>query len=364
MSAVLHINLSYLTHNYNYLRSKISANTKFLAVVKAIAYGSDSIRIAQHLQSLGVDYFGVAYAEEGIELRKNGITIPILILHAQPHNYKNIITYNLEPCLYSTRTTQLFHEACDILKIKKYPVHIKYNSGLNRLGISLNDISGIHSIIKKGKLKIVSVFSHLAASEDLNEDDFTNNQIKSFITFQKQFLALIEETPLIHQSNTSGLLNYPNAHFSMVRSGIGLYGFGNDSKYNSSLKPIASLTASISQIHILKKGASLGYNRGFKSATTIKTATITIGHADGLDRIYGHGKGYVIINDQKAFILGVVCMDMLMVDITTIECKEGDSVILFNENYPADELAEAVGTISYELITGIGPRVKRIITTS
>lgn len=362
MSATLHINLSHLTHNYTYLRSKIGANTRFLAVVKAIAYGNDAVSIAKHLENLGVDYFGVAYAEEGIELRKNGITTPILVLHAQPYNYKDIIAYNLEPNLYSVRTTQLFYEIVTALHLKNYPVHLKYNSGLNRLGIALTDIPEIHSILQKGNLKIASILSHLAASEDTTESDFTNRQIERFEHFQNQFSPLLNETPLIHQCNTSGILNYPKAHFSMVRSGIGLYGFGNDSKYDKNLKPIASLTANISQIHELKKGESLGYNRGYicKKPTTI--AVITIGHADGLDRIYGNGKGYVIINRQKARILGVVCMDMLMVDATALNCKEGDTVILFDQNFTANDLAEAVGTISYELITGIGPRVKRIIT--
>ncbi len=361
MSAVLHIDLKNLTHNYKYLRSKITNETKFLAVVKAIAYGSDSVQIAQHLQNLGVDYFGVAYAEEGITLRKNGITIPILVMHAQPENYERIINYNLEPNLYSLRTLHLFSEICLQQEIKSYPVHIKYNSGLNRLGISLNELPKAINSIRKGELKVASVFSHLAASEDDSEKEFTKQQIDSFENFQQQILPSLKEKPLIHHTNTSGILNFPEAHFSMVRSGIGLYGFGNDAKFDKNLKPIASLTAEISQIHQLQKGESLGYNRTFKSNKPIKTATITIGHADGIDRIYGNGKGYVIINDQKAPILGVVCMDMLMVEVTDIACSEGDTVIVFNETYTANELAEAVGTISYELITGIGPRVKRIL---
>lgn len=364
MSAILHINLSHLTHNYNYLRSKITAETKFLAVVKAIAYGSDSIQIAKHLESLGVDYFGVAYAEEGIELRENGITIPILVLHAQTYNYKQLIEYNLEPSLYSLRTFELFTKVCVEKGVKHYPVHIKYNSGLNRLGVSTENIPSIISDINRGNLKIASIFSHLAASEDLNERDFTIKQIKNFQNFQNKLLPLLKETPLIHHSNTSGVLNYPETHFSMIRTGIGLYGFGNEATFDQNLKPIAKLTATISQIHEIKKGESIGYNRGFKATTNIQTATITIGHADGIDRIYGHGKGYVIINNKKAPILGIVCMDMLMVDITHIDCSEGDTAIIFNEKYTATDLAEAVGTISYELITGIGPRVKRVITTS
>ncbi len=362
MSAVLKINLSHLTHNYQYLRSKISKNVHFLAVVKAIAYGSDALQIAKHLEFLGVDYLGVAYAEEGVELRKNGITTPILVLHAQPENYSLIIEHNLEPNLYSLRTIKLFDAECAKLNIYNYPVHIKYNSGLNRLGVSIDTIDAIHSLLNCNRIKLASILSHLASSEDLSETEFTQQQIQRFIHFQKVFLKQLSYTPLIHQCNTSGILNFPEAHFSMVRSGIGLYGFGNDSKYDVNLKPIASLTAKISQIQTLQPGESLGYNRNYIATAKTKSATITIGHADGIDRIYGNGKGYVIINHQKAFILGIVCMDIIIVDISKINCKEGDTVIIFNEEYPANSLAEAVGTISYELITGIGPRIKRIIS--
>jgi len=362
VGAVLHINLANLTHNYTYLRSKIKPETKFLAVVKAIAYGSDAYRIAKHLENLGVDYFGVAYAEEGVALRKNGITTPILVLHAQPENYEQIIEYNLEPNLYSIRTLNLFSSTCVDKKIRNYPVHIKFNSGLNRLGISSNQTPEVLSYIDKGSLKIASLFSHMAASEDASEKEFTLQQIENFNAFQQQLLPALKTKPLLHQTNTSGILNFTSAHFTMVRSGIGLYGFGNDAEFDKNLKPIASLTAKISQIHNLNKGDSLGYNRAFTALKAMKTATITIGHADGIDRIYGNEKGYVIINNCKAPILGIVCMDMLMVNVTDIECNEGDTVIIFDETYTANNLAEAVGTISYELITGIGPRVKRIIS--
>lgn len=365
MSAVLEINLSHLTHNYKYLRSKIGSSTKFLAVVKAFAYGSESVAIAKHLEQLGVDYFGVAYAEEGVTLRENGIKTPILVLHAQPENYESIIKYQLEPNLYSIRTLELFSNLCIQKNSYDYPVHIKFNSGLNRLGISWNDIPNTLNFINKGKLKVASIFSHLAASEDVEETSFSEQQINKFEDFQKQFLPQIIQKqsyqPLIHHSNTSGVFNYQNAHFTMVRAGIGLYGFGNDQSFNAHLKPIASLTAKISQIHQLKAGESLGYNRAFIAKQPTITATVTIGHADGIDRIYGNGKGFVWIHHQKAPILGIVCMDMLMVDITHINCKEGDTAIIFDQKYRADTLAEAVGTISYELITGIGPRVKRRI---
>ncbi len=361
MNATLTIHLSHLTHNYHYLRSKIDPKVKMLAVVKALAYGSDATAIALHLEKIGADYLGVAYAAEGVELRKAGIKIPILVLHPQPENFELCTEFNLEPSLYSKRVLEYFIEHVKRKNSVDFPVHIKFNSGLNRLGFHVNDFDYLVETIADGSLKIKGLFSHLAASEDLNEKGFTLQQIEKFNSFSQKFIQKTGISPILHQSNTSGILNFPEAHFNMVRTGIGLYGFGNDAQYDNNLKPIASLTATISQIHIVKAGESLGYNRGYKAKSTIKTATITIGHADGIDRIYGHGKGYVIINDKQAYILGIVCMDMLMVDITDIDCEEGEEVIIFNENYPAHELAESVGTISYELITGIGPRIKRIL---
>ncbi|WP_010522747.1 alanine racemase [Aquimarina agarivorans] len=359
---VLTINLNNLTHNYEYLRSKINAKVKLLAVVKAVAYGSDAVQIARHLETLGVDYFGVAYAEEGAALRQSGIKTPILVLHPQPHNFKLLLKYKLEPGIYSKRVLTTFAQFCMDNQQENFPVHIKYNSGLNRLGFSDADIPIILDQVEEANLSIKSLFSHLAASEDKNERPFTMQQIKRFKQFSGALQSQMMNDPMVHQSNTSGILNYPEAHFSMVRTGIGLYGFGNDAKYDQNLKPVASLTSVISQIHEIPAGGSLGYNRGFIAETTIKSATITLGHADGITRIYGHKKGFVFINGQKAPILGNVCMDMIMVDVTAINCNEGDTVIIFDSEHTAAALAEAAGTISYELITDIGPRVKRIIT--
>ncbi len=200
----------------------------------------------------------------------------------------------------------------------------------------------------------------IAASEDLNERDFTLNQINSFKKTSTELIDKLGYTPMRHMTNTSGILNYPEAHFDMVRTGIGLYGFGNSAKENENLKPIATLKSVISQIHIIEKGESVGYNRAHKSSELEKTATIPIGHADGISRIYGNRKGYVFINGKKALIIGNVCMDMLMVNITDIECKEGDEVIVFDSKNTAETLAENVGTISYELLSDVSQRIKRV----
>ncbi len=359
---VLEIDLNALTHNFEYLKSKLSDSTKFLAVVKAFAYGNDAATIATHLEQLDVDYFAVAYTNEGVALRDSGVTKPILVLHPQPANFKTLIDRCLEPSLYSARVFNKFIETVNKLNQKHYPVHIKFNTGLNRLGFWKNDVDYILSKLKEvDSIKVASIFSHLAASEDLNEQEFTKSQIETFSSISKKFISNLDYKPKLHMCNTSGILNYPEAHFDMVRSGIGLYGFGNSPEENTNLKPIASLKSVISQIHLIEKGETVGYNRAFKSSGFSKTATIPIGHADGIGRQYGNGNGYVIINKQKASIIGNVCMDMIMVDITNIPCNEGDEVIIFDQKYTAEELANTTNTISYEIITSISQRIKRKI---
>ena len=357
---VLEIDLGALTHNFNYLKSKLQPNTKFLAVVKAFAYGSDSVEVAKHLQKLKVDYFAVAYAKEGVALRDAGITTPILVLHPQPINFKTIIERCLEPSIYSTKVLNEFITVAEAQSQTDYPIHIKFNTGLNRLGFWKNDMDAIVSKLKATTSVVAkSIFSHLAASEDVNELAFTTRQIESFKTISKAFESQIGYKPWLHLCNTSGVINYPEAHFNMVRCGIGLYGFGNSAKEDERLKPIASLKSVISQIHKIEKDESVGYNRAYRSKGFEKTATIPIGHADGISRIYGNGKGFVMINGKKASIIGNVCMDMIMVNITHIDCKEGDEVIIFNQKHKAANLAESAQTISYEIITSISQRVKR-----
>lgn len=357
---VLEIDLSALKHNFKYLKSKLNANTKFLAVVKAFAYGNEAQEIAKCLQSWDVDYFAVAYVKEGIDLRKAGITKPILVLHPQAVNLKLLIENCLEPNLYSFKILNDFIKVASIANQAFYPVHIKFNTGLNRLGFRQDDVVDICNILRQTKnIKVRSIFSHMAASEDLNEKEFSRNQIETFQNIAHNCTSKLGYTPILHMCNTSGLLNYPEAQFDMVRSGIGLYGFGNSKEESTHLKPIATLKTIISQIHEIEPGASIGYNRKFKSHKPIRTATLPIGHADGISRIYGNEKGFVFINGQKAPIIGNICMDMVMVNITDINCQEGDEVVVFGPQHSAELLAENAGTISYELITAISQRVKR-----
>jgi len=359
---ILEINLKALKHNFDYLTSKINSDTKLMAVVKAFGYGSDAVTVAHFLQDLDVDCFAVAFTSEGVALRNSGITKPILVLHPQPINFTTLIKHCLEPSLYNAKVLNEFINISEKENQKDYPVHIKFNTGLNRLGFCENDVEYVVSkLIKTSSIKVVSLFSHLAASEDLKENAFTLTQIESFKNITKEFESKIGYKPMLHICNTSGILNYPDAHFNMVRSGIGLYGFGNSELENKNFKPIATLKSVISQIHLIEKGETVGYNRAFKSNSFQKTATIPIGHADGIGRQYGNGKGYVTINGQQASIIGNVCMDMIMVNITNIDCNEGDEVIIFGEHASAENLAATTKSISYEIITAISQRIKRVV---
>lgn len=359
---VLEIDLKALKHNFEYIKSRTQKNTKILAVVKAFAYGSDANTIANYLQELNVDYFAVAYVSEGVALRDAGITTPILVLHPQAVNLSTLIERCLEPSLYNAKILNEFIAVASENKQTNYPVHIKFNTGLNRLGFCENDVDYIVSkFLATNTINAKSVFSHLAASEDLSEKEFTLQQIQNFKSIAKEFSEKIGYHPMQHICNTSGILNYPEAHLDMVRTGIGLYGFGNSEKENRNFKPISTLKSVISQIHHIEKNETVGYNRAYKSNSVGKTATIPIGHADGITRIYGKGKGYVIINNKLAPIIGNVCMDMIMVNVTNIDCNEGDEVIVFGKHpHSASEYSKSAETISYELITAISSRVKRV----
>jgi len=359
---LLEINLNALGHNYRYITSKIKPGTKILAVVKAFGYGSDAVVIAKELVGLGADYFAVAYASEGKTLKNAGIETPILVLHPLPINFEVIVSHHLEPSIYSRRMLEEFIAFAEEKKHSHYPIHLKFNTGLNRLGFVGADVSYIAETLSKTQsVKVKSAFSHLAASEDLNEMEFTVGQLENFRKISETLIAKLGYKPLLHCANTSGILNYPEAHFDMVRTGIGLYGFGNDPEESKHLIPVGTVKTVIPQIHKVAKGETIGYNRGFIANRTTRSATLPIGHADGIPRSYGNGKGWVVINGKKAPILGNVCMDMMMVDITDIPCDEGDEAIVFGPSTTAEELSAAINSISYELITAVSQRIKRVV---
>ena len=358
----LEIDIEALASNLNYFKSNIFPSTKVLVVVKAFGYGSHSIAIAQSVKS-EVDYFAVAYTDEGLALKNGAIDTPIMVLHPQKTNLEKIIESNLEPVIYSLPLLKEFLKITRPRGIKNYPIHIKFNTGLNRLGFKLEDIPKIARLLdKEQSVSVRSIFSHIAASEDSNEDQFTRSQIQLFEKFTSEFSSSTGFNPIRHLLNTSGILNYASeAQFDMVRLGIGLYGFDNLDTEVGALKNVMTLKSVISQIHTIEKGETVGYNRKFRANTSVKTATIPIGHADGISRRLGNGVGYVFINDQKAPIIGTVCMDMIMVDITKIDCSEGDEVVIYKDQKHIKKLARAIDTIPYELLTAISQRIRRVL---
>jgi alanine racemase len=358
---VLEIDGNALLHNLNYFKQKLQPETKIMVVVKAFGYGSDAIQVAKFLENK-VDYYTVAYSSEGIALREAGVKTPILVLHPQLQNLKAIVDYRLEPNLYNFKIFNAFLKLADEAPLMNYPIHLKFNTGLNRLGFWHTDVPKILSDLKKtNHVKVTSLFSHLAASEDMEEEEFTNNQINNFAHIVQQIYKHLEYEPMLHILNTSGIVNYPKAQFDIVRLGIGLYGFGNSDKETSQLKNTHNLKSIISQIHLIKPGETVGYNRAFVAKRPSKTATIPIGHADGISRKLGNKKGYVLINNEKAKIIGNVCMDMIMVDITNINCKEGDEVIIFNSQEMIQKITDIAETIPYEILTAISQRVKKML---
>lgn len=356
----LEINLSTLIENINYFKNKLKPKTKLMVMVKAFSYGGGSYEIANILQYHNIDYLAVAYADEGKSLRKSGIKIPILVLNPEKSSYETLIKYNLEPEIYNIKTLK------DYLKIsenKKSYIHIKIDSGMHRLGFTQNDIEELSSIIKKHKnIEVKSIFSHLVASDNPKERKFTEKQAKFLSkTANKIIQTLDQETkPMIHLLNTAGVINYPEYQFDMVRLGLGIHGIASHTKDNN-LKTIAKLKTIISQIKTIQKGDSVGYNRKFVAKKEMTIATLPIGYADGIDRRWGNEKGEVLIKNKRATIIGDIAMDMLMVDITNIKnCKEGNEVEIFHKEITVSEIARKIGTIPYEILTKISPRVKRI----
>jgi alanine racemase len=357
---VLEIDGKALEHNLDYFKQKLHSETKILAVVKAFGYGSDGVKITKFLEQK-VAYFAVAYTHEGVALREAGIQTPILVLHPQIPNLEVLLSYCLEPNLYNFNITKAFIKLAEENSLTNYPVHLKFNTGLNRLGFSESDIPEILALFKRRKqVKVQSLFSHLAVSEDLEEQKFTENQISVFMRIVEEFEKYLEYKPLRHLLNTSGVINYPKAQFDMVRIGIGLYGFGNDPSETKQLKNTHNLKSIISQIHSIEPGQTVGYNRAFVAEKRTRIATIPIGHADGISRKLGSQKGNVKIHNQKAQIIGNVCMDMIMVDVTAIDCTEGDEVIVFNNQQMIQEISNITGTIPYETLTAISQRVQKI----
>jgi alanine racemase len=358
---ILEINLDAISYNLNFYKSKLKPETKIMVMVKAFGYGNGGYEIAKLLEHQKVDYLGVAFADEGIELRKAGITTPIMVLNPENSSFNAMIAYNLEPEMYSITGLQAFLKIAQQQNISHYPIHIKLDTGMHRLGFEAPLISELRLLLKNNNfVKVKSVFSHLAASDDKTFNDFTQLQFDRFDALFSEIEKVIPSKPIRHILNTSAIFNYPEKQLEMVRLGIGLYGIGNSEQELQSLENVSTLKTIISQIRTVLPEESIGYSRKFRVTQKMQVATIPIGYADGIRRAWGNEKGYVIINERKATILGNICMDMMMVDVTEISCKVGDEVIVFGKNPKVTEIAEVTNTIPYEILTGISQRVKRV----
>lgn len=361
---VLEINFSALKNNLSAYKKILKPDTKIMVMVKASAYGSGLVEVAQLMESEKVDYLTVAYIDEGVLLREAGIKTPILVLNPEPAGFPALVRHDLEPEIYSLFQFKQFIRYLEINPTnKKINIHIKLDTGMKRLGFEEKDISVLNMFLRKNKNKIhiQSIFSHLAGSDAAEHDDFTKQQIIRYQRMYKRIADALDIQPIQHILNSAGISRFPDYHFDMVRLGIGLYGVATSDGMAAELQTISSLKASISQIKDLKPGESVGYNRGGKVFKPTRIATVSIGYADGLSRATGYGKFEVLVRGKKAKTIGVICMDMCMIDITAIpEARVGDEVIIFGEDPSIQDLSDCMNTIPYEVLTGISDRVKRV----
>ncbi|HMD01250.1 MAG TPA: bifunctional UDP-N-acetylmuramoyl-tripeptide:D-alanyl-D-alanine ligase/alanine racemase [Ferruginibacter sp.] len=358
---VLEINLNAITHNLKAYQQKLAPGVQLMAMVKAFSYGSGSFEIANLLQFQKVDWLAVAYADEGVELRKAGIALPIMVMNAEASSFDVIVQYQLEPELFSFGILDELESYLKRSGITRFPVHIKLDTGMRRLGFESNDIEALGERLKHStSFKVQTVFSHLAASDSSSHDEFTNHQATSF----KHGCEILERSLGYkvhkHLANTSAIHRHPSLQFDMVRLGIGLYGVDSDPAMQEQLRNVTTLKTTISQIKKVKAGESVGYSRKGMANKDSIIATVRIGYADGYPRLLSNGVGKMLVNGQLAPVIGNVCMDMTMLDITGIEAAEGDEVIVFGEGLPVSHVASWAQTIAYEILTGISQRVKRV----
>jgi alanine racemase len=318
------------------------------------------------LQFHHVDYLAVAYADEGVELRKAGITLPIMVMNPEEQGYDAMNEYGLEPEIFSMRIIRLFSEAMKrntalTSANKTVPVHIKLDTGMHRLGFEEDKLDELILFLTENKnISVRSVFSHLSSADEAQQDDFTHEQITCFERMSNKITKVIGYPVLCHILNSAGISRFPKSQFGMVRLGIGLYGIGSNDPEQKQLEFVNTLKTTISQIKNIKQGESVSYNRKFIAKANMRIATVPIGYADGLNRRLSNGKGKMIVNGKSAPIVGNICMDMCMIDITNIQCNESDEVIVFGKEYPLTQFAKDLDTIPYEVLTSMSGRVKRV----
>jgi len=360
---VLEINLNTLLSNLNFYKSKLKAGVKVMAMVKAFSYGSGTFEVANMLQYNKVDYLAVAYIDEGIALRQGGITLPIMILNPEVSAFDKIDEYKLEPVIYSFGLFDDFIKYLQSAGLVNYPIHLKIDTGMHRLGFEDYEVETLCDLLEENRyVRIKSIFSHLVASEASQHDEFTLKQVLKFDKAHKQIEETLGYKPIKHISNTAGIIRWPTIQYDMVRLGIGLYGI--DSAVPASqneLQPIAGLKTSVSQVKKVLAGDTIGYSRNGSLVKDGKIATVRIGYADGYLRAFGNGVGKMMIKGVLVPTVGNISMDMCMLDVSTIaDVREGDEVIVFNQELRIEELATQIGTIPYEILTNVSQRVKRV----
>lgn len=364
-ATVFKVNLNALVHNLRYFRSLVPIQTKIMCMVKAFSYGSGTWEIASALQQEGADYLAVAYSSEAIELREKGISLPIMVMNPDAQSLETLVKYEIEPEIYDFTLLEKYIRAARLAGLATYPIHLKFDTGMGRLGFNENDISHLIEILTQyPDIQVVSMLTHLAAADDSTADDFSLQQIARFQAIYTKLHNTLGISPLRHALNSAGILRFPQFAMDMVRLGIGLYGV-NPTEDSHDLQEIGTLQTLISQIHSYPTGTSVGYGRSQFTTKDSRIATLPIGYADGIFRRLGNGKVSFYVKGKPAPTFGRVCMDMLMIDVSDIpEAKAGDEVLIFGKMNDVSQsvsiLAQAAETISYEILTSISPRVKRV----
>jgi alanine racemase len=359
---VMEINLNALLNNLNFYKSKLKPGVKIMAMVKAFSYGSGTFEVANMLQYNKVDYLAVAYIDEGIALRQAGVTLPVMVLNPEVSAFNKLVEYKLEPEVFSFNLLDEFVKYFQSHSMSNYPVHLKIDTGMHRLGFEDFEIDILCDMLEENRyIKVQSVFSHFVASDTKEHDAFTQKQIKRFERAFTKIEKVLGYKVIKHISNTGGIIRWPSAHFDMVRLGIGLYGIDASIPIESkALQPIAALKTSVSQVKKVQANDTVGYNRNGKLKKTGKIATVRIGYADGYLRAFGNGVGKMMINGTLVPTIGNISMDMCTLDVTNVDVREGDEVVVFNEELRIEELAREIGTIPYEILTNVSQRVKRV----
>lgn len=358
---VLEIDLNAVAHNLKQYQQLLRPETKLMGMVKAFAYGSGSFEVANVLQFHKIDYLAVAYADEGVELRKGGINLPVMVMNVDPTTFDVLVQYNLEPDIYAPELLHAFEAYLKREGIQQFPVHIELETGMNRLGFSESQLHDLLESLSSKLFKVQSVFSHLAASEDPQQDAYTQQQYERFQSMVSKLQQILPYPFIKHIANTAGISRHPELQMDMVRLGIGLYGIDSGNSHLLQLQEVSTLKSTIAQIKHLEEGETVSYGR--KGVVSRKTtiATVRIGYADGYPRTLSTGAGKMWVNGHLAPVIGIVCMDMTMIDITDIpQVAVGDEVVIFGKQLPVEQVAHWAQTIPYQMLTGISQRVKRV----